>query len=223
MNSHIASILLIVSSLGFPVVQAAADDRLSFGWQSVETLTPDESEHPIEQVAASSSQDRPTPAALPKIKSKDRNDQPMVREVNSILEVRDAIPLRQQSSQSSESGLSDTSRLVPDFLVDDPLTSMISRVVPSTLVVLGLAVLLLILMKRNSSVGQRVPSSESLRVIERIPIDRKSVLHLVATGSERYLVATDLNGVKSVTLVPNWTVEETESVEANFSPGAKSK
>lgn len=49
-------------------------------------------------------------------------------------------------------------------------------------------------------------SSREMKLIESLVVDQRSRLHLVAIGGERFLVATDLTGVKSTTLIPNWNL-----------------
>src|SRR5690606_24538275 len=58
---------------------------------------------------------------------------------------------------------------------------------------------------------QRTPfcssEREGFQVTESLKLDARTTLHMIRLRQERYLVATDLTGVKSVTLIPDWNLE----------------
>ncbi|QDT33576.1 flagellar biosynthetic protein FliO [Thalassoglobus polymorphus] len=71
-----------------------------------------------------------------------------------------------------------------------------------------------ILQKLNMSDQKKLKTNE-LTHLSTLSVHQNSLLHLVMLGDERYLIATDPSGVKSVTLVPNWNLDENEDLESS--------
>ncbi len=70
-----------------------------------------------------------------------------------------------------------------------------------------------ILQKLNMTDQKKLKTNE-LTHLSTLSVHQNSLLHLVMLGDERYLIATDPSGVKSVTLVPNWNLEENKDLDA---------
>lgn len=93
----------------------------------------------------------------------------------------------------------------------DPIDLNVAPIVKWTIVVLLLASCAVIGFRyQQGPTRHRQPATE-LQLVESITIDQRSKLHLVSLENQRYLLATDLTGVKSLILVPNWHLDGAES------------
>ncbi|WP_417849009.1 hypothetical protein [Thalassoglobus sp.] len=70
-----------------------------------------------------------------------------------------------------------------------------------------------ILQKLNMTDQKKLKTNE-LTHLSTLSVHQNSLLHLVMLGDERYLIATDPSGVKSVTLVPNWNLDENKDLDS---------
>ncbi len=104
----------------------------------------------------------------------------------------------------------------------DPLDFELWNLVKWTCVVLFIAALSTyvvrmkqgaILQKLNMTDQKKLKTNE-LTHLSTLSVHQNSLLHLVMLGDERYLIATDPSGVKSVTLVPNWNLDENKDLDA---------
>ncbi len=102
----------------------------------------------------------------------------------------------------------------PEFA--DPLDIDMWNLVKWTCVVLFIAGLATYVFRKKQGVSshrfksdeQKKLSTSELTHLSTLAIRQNSMLHVVMLGDERYLIATDMTGVKSVTLVPNWNLNE---------------
>lgn len=94
-----------------------------------------------------------------------------------------------------------------DLAFADPLDFEIWRLVKWTMFVLVIAGGATYFLRFKQSPVLKLKTSRNLKLIETLTIDPRTKVHLVSIGTEKYLIASDMNGVKSMTLVPNWHVE----------------
>ena len=174
---------------------AMSEDQLHYGWRSLDrtraadVATADAS---LERISLTAPKDLPTPTAadfpLPERDSQyEAKHQADVVAVDEILQL--TIPTE-----------------------DDSLQTAVGKMIPATAFVLFLATVgILLLFKRNRFTTLRNSTTRGLRIVESLPLSGRGMLHLVAAGSDRYLVAIDPAGVKALTLVPNWPSIVSES------------
>lgn len=93
-------------------------------------------------------------------------------------------------------------------LESESLFAELSRMIPATVLVLIIATGGIVMLKRNRVLIRGRTQRRELQILETLPIGGRGLLQLVTAGTEHYLIATDATGVKSVTLVPNWSFAE---------------
>jgi hypothetical protein len=86
----------------------------------------------------------------------------------------------------------------------DELTSEVFSVTKWTIVTLVVGTVVVIGIKQFNLRTLPVSKSPGIRLVETFSLGRHQGLNLVEVGGERFLVATDQGGIKSVTLLPNW-------------------
>ncbi len=86
----------------------------------------------------------------------------------------------------------------------EPMNFDVWVLVKWTVVVLFLAGIATFFLRGKQVRLPTLQTSRELRLLETLVVDQRARLHIVAVGGERFLVSTDLTGVKSTTLVPNW-------------------
>ena len=94
------------------------------------------------------------------------------------------------------------------FAFAEPFDFNVWILVKWTAVVLILAGIATFFLRGKFARLPMLPSSREMKLVESLVVDQRSRLHLVAIGGERFLVATDLTGVKSTTLIPNWNLND---------------
>lgn len=93
----------------------------------------------------------------------------------------------------------------------DQLTSELVGMMRWTVVSIVICTGALVALKKFQ---QRVPtdgsSNNRMRVIETLALGRQQCLKLVEVGGERFVVASDQAGIKSMTMLPGWPDLDTE-------------
>lgn len=70
-------------------------------------------------------------------------------------------------------------------------------------------------LKNFPSLASSRDAGNRIRVLETLHLGRQQGLKLVEVGQERFLIASDQTGIKSVTLLPNWpALDQEESLES---------
>ncbi|SFI36706.1 flagellar biosynthetic protein FliO [Planctomicrobium piriforme] len=105
----------------------------------------------------------------------------------------------------------------------DELTAEVFSVMKWTGVTLMIGCVAVFGLKRFPKVTQTNVVGNKMAIVETLTLGRHQTLNLVQAGGERFLVAADAAGIKSVTLLPNWPGAETELEETSpslkvFSP-----
>jgi|GEM_PF-2531931 len=90
----------------------------------------------------------------------------------------------------------------------DALTAEFFSVMRWTIVALVVGGVLAFSLKRLSPWNRPPVSGTRMSIMESLPLGRHQMLNLVQAGGERFLVASDPGGIRSVTLLPNWPTEE---------------
>lgn len=98
----------------------------------------------------------------------------------------------------------------------DQLTAEFFSVMRWTVVVLVIGGCVAVGLKKMPQLQRPQVAGTKMSLIETLPLGRHQVLNLVQAGGERFLVATDAAGIKSVTLLPAW--ESDDEVEDSTSP-----
>ena len=80
-----------------------------------------------------------------------------------------------------------------------------------TSVVLIIAVLFVLALRFTRFKVPSIRATHELSCDETLPLGQRGLLHLVSIGGERFLVATDASGVKSVSLIPAWNLGSSPS------------
>lgn len=87
---------------------------------------------------------------------------------------------------------------------NDALVGDLLRVVKWSVVMFLVGLGVAIAIRKSGWKGMVSPASSHLKVVETLPLGRQMGVHLVQAGGDRFLVATDATGIKSLTLIPNW-------------------
>jgi len=95
----------------------------------------------------------------------------------------------------------------------DDLTQEVISVVKWTVVMLVLGSVTIIGLKRFQFPASADGPSKRIRVLESLQLGRQQGLKLVEVGGERFLIASDQAGIKSVTLLPSWPALDEEETE----------
>jgi hypothetical protein len=86
----------------------------------------------------------------------------------------------------------------------DDLANEVFSVTKWTIVTLVAGTVLVIGIKQFKIRTLPLSGSHEIRLVEAFSLGRQQGLNLVEVGGERFLVATDQAGIKSVTLLPSW-------------------
>lgn len=104
-----------------------------------------------------------------------------------------------------ESSLAETRRDLTELGRNDVLMEDVTRLAKWTMVTLILGVsAVLVIKKYNISIASPATGGANLKLLESLPLGRQMGMHLVEAGSDRFLVATDQAGIKTVTILANW-------------------
>jgi len=95
----------------------------------------------------------------------------------------------------------------------DNLTQEVISVAKWTVVMLVLGSVTIIGLKRFQFPASMEGASKRIRVLESLQLGRQQGLKLVEVGGERFLIASDQAGIKSVTLLPSWPALDEEETE----------
>ncbi|WP_437192243.1 flagellar biosynthetic protein FliO [Planctomicrobium sp. SH527] len=102
----------------------------------------------------------------------------------------------------------------------DQLTAEFFSVMRWTVVVLVIGGCVAVGLKKMPHMQRPQVTGGKMSLVETLPLGRHQMLNLVQAGGERFLVATDAAGIKSVTLLPAWETDvevedETPVLKAN--------
>ncbi|HWL09042.1 MAG TPA: flagellar biosynthetic protein FliO [Planctomicrobium sp.] len=134
----------------------------------------------------------------PVSKTSDAVPTPVGPSEGQVLAARGA--MRESLIREGESSAADRDALTAEFF-------SVMRWTIVTLVVGGLAAFGL---KRFPQWNRPPVVGTKMSVVESLSVGRHQVLNLVQAGGERFLVASDPGGIRSVTLLPNWPSQEEE-------------
>jgi len=138
------------------------------------------------------------------------------------------------SSTSADIGFVDHKHQLRDALAHDGQSSLEDRdsltheavsVIKWTVVTLVLGGVTVVGLKKFPIGKATNTASQRIRVLETLTLGRQQGLKLVEVGGERFLIASDQGGIKSVTLLPGWPEldhPEAEDQTLNFSSASKS-
>jgi hypothetical protein len=140
------------------------------------------------------------PMQLPGLNSSsDTPETPQPTETNQTLTFKD--------SENNSVTRSLVNQSTSDLAFADPIDFELWRLVKWTLFVLVIAGGATYFLRLKQSPVLKLNNSRKIELIETLTIDPRTKVHLVSIGTEKYLIASDMNGVKSMTLVPNWHVD----------------
>jgi flagellar biogenesis protein FliO len=109
------------------------------------------------------------------------------------------------AGSTRESSLAETRRDLAELGRNDVLMEDVMRLAKWTMVTLILGVsAVLVIKKYNISIASPATGGANLKLLESLPLGRQMGMHLVEAGSDRFLVATDQAGIKTVTMLANW-------------------
>ncbi len=95
----------------------------------------------------------------------------------------------------------------------DALTAEFFSVMRWTIVVLVVGGLVAFGIKQVPQLKRPPAAGTKMSIIESLSVGRHQVLNLVQAGGERFLVASDPGGIRSVTLLPNWPSHDEDAGE----------
>lgn len=197
---HLITFLLAVtttlSGLGVPA-SARADDNI----QLTTEMEFDFSVAPFELWNGTQLQ----PMELPEVRLHETTiaptDQPQPVD-NHKTEI--AKPLQFKSSMQNETDAKLTTQQHNELAFAEPLDFQVWNLVKWTVVVILIAGAATYIFRFKHTQNSPQKSGRTLILCETLTIDPRTKVHLIEMDGERYLIASDLNGIKSITLVPNW-------------------
>jgi hypothetical protein len=129
---------------------------------------------------------------------------------------RSALP--ETVTSDAEAGQAQRSRMRDDLRRDgevslasrDALSGELFSVMKWTITVLVIGVVAVVALKQIRLPGGTAQAPTKMAIVESLQLGRQQVLNLVQAGGERFLVASDPGGIKSVTLLPSWPAMDAE-------------
>jgi hypothetical protein len=156
-----------------------------------------------------SSSETPAPVSLPAPASGKRSS-PATRTGRS--------PEPEALTSDSESGHVQRLRMRDDLRRDgeaslasrDALSGELFSVMKWTITVLVIGVVAVVALKQIRLPLGAAQAPTKMAIVESLQLGRQQVLNLVQAGGERFLVASDPGGIRSVTLLPSWPSMDAE-------------
>lgn len=120
--------------------------------------------------------------------------------------------LRESLAKEGEESLAGRDQLTSE------LVGMMRWTVVSIVICTGALVALKKFQQRTPTDGS---SNNRMRVIETLALGRQQCLKLVEVGGERFVVASDQAGIKSMTMLPGWPDLDTEEPLSDSASGTR--
>lgn len=119
--------------------------------------------------------------------------------------------------------LAATERELTQLGHNDALIGDLLRVVKWSVVMFLVGIGAAVVIRRSGWKGLPPPAPTHLKVVETLSLGRQMGVHLVQADGDRFLVATDAAGIKSLTLLPSWPrldedispIEDDESIHVH--------
>lgn len=92
----------------------------------------------------------------------------------------------------------------------DALSGELFSVMKWTITVLVIGVVAVVALKQIRLPLGATQAPTKMAIVESLQLGRQQVLNLVQAGGERFLVASDPGGIRSVTLLPSWPAMDAE-------------